>query len=146
MFFERGWMYFRSGKYQKAERDFQQALRCQAHHPWASVGLAQLQMHDQQATGVRELCEAALAGDAQCRRRALILRAEVNHQQHRFQAVKQDLDALAKLAASDAKLRVECAKLRSKYGDHVTAIDELTAVLKEAPGHYHCDSRARRLF
>lgn len=136
MFFERGWMYFRTGKYLKAERDFQHALRLQADHPWASVGLAQLQLHEHQQAGVRELCELALAGDDQCRRRALILRAELNHQQQRIRAVRQDLDSLAKLAANDAKLRVQCAKLRSNYGDHVTAIDELTAVLKEAPGHY----------
>ena len=39
LFFERGWIYFRSGKYQKAERDFNHALALDQDHPWASVGL-----------------------------------------------------------------------------------------------------------
>ncbi len=136
MFFERGWMYFRSGRYQKAERDFRQALLCQANHPWASIGMAELRLHHGQTAGVREFCQAGLEGDVECRRRALAIRADLNHQQHRFRAVKHDLDELAKLAQGTAKLLVECAKLRSNYGDHITAIDELTAVLADAPGHY----------
>ena len=125
LFFERGWIYLRCGKYQKAERDFQHALREQPHHPWASVGLAELRLHKQESNGIRELCDAGVMGDKACRRRALQIRAQLGFQTGDNAQAKQDLDQLAEMAGSVAQEVVETARLRSRLGDHVSAIDQL---------------------
>ncbi len=135
LFFERGWIYLRCGKYQKAERDFQHALREQPHHPWASVGMAELRLHQRETTGVRELCDAGVLGDKSCRRRALQIRAELNFQAGDNALAKQDLDQLAEMAGSIAQEIVETARLRSRLGDHVSAIDQLNQVLEQSPEH-----------
>ncbi len=135
MFFERGWIYFRSGKYEKAERDFNHALGQHPNHPWASIGLAELRLHDGQTGNIMELCEAAIAGDADCQRRALRIRIELNRVRGDIGSAKLDLDRLAELANNDPQEVVECCRMRSQLGDNVIAIEELTAVLEHAPGH-----------
>ena len=135
MFFERGWIYFRSGNYQKAERDFQHALNLQENHPWASVGLAELQMHDGQTSNVQDLCDAAMYGGKECQRRAVRILTEINRKTGNITAAKENLHFLAQLAESPQQ-KVECCRLRSGIGDNVIAIDELTAVLDQSPDHH----------
>ncbi len=135
MFFERGWIYFRSGNYQKAERDFQHALGLQDNHPWASVGLAELQLHDGQTANVRDLCDAAMYGGKECQRRAVRILVQVNRKTGNVVAAKENLHFLAQLAESPQQ-KVECCRLRSEIGDNVIAIDELTAVLDQSPDHH----------
>lgn len=133
IFFERGWIYLRSGKYLKAERDFQHAIQKEEQHPWAAVGLAELLLHQHETAGVRELCETALFGDTACCKRALQIRAELNFKNGDHTATKNDLDQLSKLCADEPHELVACAQLRARLGDPVAAIDQLNFVLTDAP-------------
>ncbi len=142
LFFERGWIYLRSGKHEKAERDFNHALAIQGDHPWASVGLATLQFEHGNTTTIRDLCNAAAHGDTACERTALIIRAQINQKENRFDSAQRDLDRLIELAGDDVKLLVECYRLRSDLGDHVQAIAGLTSVLEATPD-YHVASLSR---
>lgn len=146
LFFERGWIYFRSGKYQKAERDFNQALALESSHPWASVGLAKLhfqhrdlakdlsEIPDLQA--IKDLCNAGTHGDTACERAALEMRAQLNCADGHMSSAQRDLDRLIELAEDDSKRLVECCRLRSELGDHIKAIEGLTEVLDANPDHY----------
>lgn len=136
LFFERGWIYYRSGKYQKAERDFNHALGIEPNHPWASVGLARLRFEQGNLKSVRDLCNAATHGDESCERTALKIRAQLNRKDGKFDSAQRDLDRLIELAHDDTKRLVECYQLRSELGDHVKAIDGLTEVLESAPDHH----------
>ncbi len=136
MFFERGWIYFKSGKYQKAQRDFQHALKQSPGHPWASIGMAELSLHEGQTSGVKEACDAALHGPEDCQRYALRIRAALNQRQGNAAGAKRDLDQLAELAGDCPREIVECCRLRNQLGDNVTAIDELTEVLKTSPDYH----------
>ena len=136
LFFERGWIYLRCGKYQKSERDFQHAFARQEGHPWASVGLAELLLHQSETAGVRELCEFGLNGGVTCRRRALEIRAQLNHAVGNIGLAQTDLDLLEELAQDEPHELVDCARLRSKIGDQVAAIDELTRLLNQSSDHY----------
>ena len=136
LFFDRGWMYFRSGKYQKAERDFNHALTQQPHHPWASLGLAKLRFDHSIVKGVRDLCNTAAHGDENCERSALKVRAQVNRIEGNIAGAQRDLDRLIELANGDPMLLIECCRLRSELGDDVKAIDGLTSVLKAAPDQH----------
>lgn len=136
LFFERGWIYFRSGKYEKAERDFNHALAIQPDHAWASGGLAQLRFEHGDGKNIRNLCNSATHGDAACERAALKIRAKLNQKEGKVESAQHDLDRLIELAGDDSKLLVECCRLRSDLGDHVKAIDGLTEVLESAPDHH----------
>jgi len=135
LFFERGWMYLQAGQYQKAGRDFQHALKMQERHPWASVGLAELLLHDEIVSNVRELCDTGMIGGIECQRAALQRRAKLNLLMQNIGLAKQDIDQLTELAGDDPRELVECARWRGKLGDHVAAIDELNRVLAQAPNH-----------
>ena len=137
LFFERGWIYFRCGKYQKAERDFNHALKMHPTHPWASVGLAKLKFGKGNPNEVRDLCSAGAHGDATCEKAALEIRVKVNHREGNDSSAQRDLDRLHELADGDAKSIVECCRLRSQIGDHIKAIDGLSAVLESNPQHHY---------
>ena len=141
LFFERGWIYFRSGKYQKAERDFNHAIALQPDHAWASVGLAKLRFPKLQPAGpgtqdVRDLCNTATHGDAACERAALEIRAQLNQRESKYSSAQRDLDRLFELAGTDSKRLVDCCWLRSQLGDHVQAIEGLTGVLEANPDQH----------
>lgn len=145
LFFERGWIYFRSGKYQKAERDFNHALALSPSHPWASVGLARLRyqhldpskaINHEEVDAIRNLCNAGAHGDPACERAALEMRAQLNFRGGKMSSAQRDLDRLIELAGDDAKRLVECCRLRSELGDHINAIDGLTEVLESNPEHH----------
>ncbi|MDG1874313.1 MAG: tetratricopeptide repeat protein [Mariniblastus sp.] len=136
VFFERGWIYFRSGKYQKAERDFKHALSQEPAHPWASVGLARLRFDQGKFKGVRKLCGAAIQGDSACESEALEIRAQLNSREGNIASAQKDLDRLIELAGDNSKRLVECCRLRSNIGDHVKAIAGLTEVLTSNPEHH----------
>ncbi|MFK7770226.1 MAG: tetratricopeptide repeat protein [Mariniblastus sp.] len=136
LFFERGWMYFRSGKYQKAERDFNHALKQEPHHPWASLGLARLRFNHNITKGVRDLCNTATHGDENCERAALKLRSQINQLEGNVAGAQRDLNRLLELSGGDSMRLIECSRLRSELGDHVKAIGELTAVLNAAPDQH----------
>ncbi len=146
LFFERGWIYFRSGKYQKAERDFNHALAVEPSHPWSSVGLAKLLFQHQDLTlgapetkqlaSIKNLCNAGTHGDPACERAALEMRAQINFKEGRISSAHRDLDRLIELAGDDPKRLVECCRLRSELGDHVKAIDGLTEVLESNAEHH----------
>ncbi len=136
LFFERGWMYFRSGKYPKAERDFNHALTQEPNHPWASLGLAKLRFDHNITKGVRDLCNTATHGDENCERAALVVRSQINRIEGNYAGAQRDLDRLFELADKDPMLLVECCRLRSEMGDHVKAIDGLTGVLQAIPDQH----------
>ena len=136
LFFERGWIYFRSGKYQKAERDFKHALKQERTHPWASVGLAKLRFDHGKTKGVRDLCSVAAHGDEACEAFALEIRAQLSKQEGNIASAQRDLDRLIELAGQDSKRLVECCRLRSNIGDHVKAIAGLNDVLESNPEHH----------
>lgn len=136
LFFERGWIYFRSGKWQKAERDFKHALKQEPTHPWASVGLAKLRFDHGKMRGVRDLCSVAAHGDEACEAFALEIRAQLSKQEGNIASAQRDLDRLIELAGTDSKRLVECCRLRSNIGDHVKAIDGLSDVLESNPEHH----------
>ena len=136
LFFERGWIYFRTGKYEKAERDFNHALAIQGDHPWASVGLAKLRFDHGDGKNVRDLCNAGTHGDIACERMALKVRAQLNQREHKFDSAQRDLDRLIELAGDDCQLLVECCRLRTDLGDHVNAIGLLNDVLETAPDNH----------
>ncbi len=135
LFFERGWMYLKAGQYQKAGRDFQHALQLHERYPWASVGLAELLLHDEIVSNVRELCDAGMLGEIECQRAALRQRAKLNLLMQNIGLAKLDIDQLTELSGDDPRELVECARWRGKLGDHVAAIDELNCVLEKAPNH-----------
>lgn len=137
LFFERGWIYFRCGKYQKSERDFNHAIKLHPTHPWASVGLAKIRFEKGIFDEVRDLCSAGAHGDETCERAAIKIRAKVNHQQGNISSAQRDLDRLLELADGDPKRIVECCCLRSEVGDHVKAIDGLSEVLETTPDHHY---------
>ena len=137
LFFERGWIYFRCGKYEKAERDFNLALKKQPTHPWASVGLAKLRFENGSFNEVRDLCSAGAHGDETCETAALEIRVRANHHEGNISSAMRDLDRLHVLADGDLKRAVECCRLRSEIGDHVKAIDGLSEIIESNPDHHY---------
>lgn len=136
LFFERGWIYLRSGKYDKAERDFKHAISISPQHPWASVGLAKLRFQHGKLKGVIDLCNIAAHGGPECEREALSIRAQAKRIEGRISSAQRDLDRLLELAGDDSKLMVECCRLTSELGDDVKAIERLSDVLERDPDHY----------
>lgn len=137
LFFERGWIYYRCGKYEKAERDFNHALKKHPTHAWASVGLAKLRFENGSFNEVRDLCSVGAHGDETCETAALEIRVRANHHEGKISSAQRDLDRLRVLADGDAKRTVECCRLRSEIGDHVNAIDGLSEVIESSPDHHY---------
>lgn len=135
LFFERGWVYLKAGQYKKAERDFRHALKLHPRHPEASVGMAELRLHDNKSDGVRELCDAGLTGRPSTQQRALRQRVRLNQRKGNIGLARTDVDQLARLADDKIRERVAVAHLRNSLGDQVAAIDELNLVLDEQPNH-----------
>jgi tetratricopeptide (TPR) repeat protein len=142
IFFERGWVYYRSGKYDKAERDFKQALSVQENHPWASAGMAELIFSNKSPSGkyspartveVFQLCNNAMLGSSGCKRNALPIRAQIYRFKGDLDRALADLNELSELSANDPELTVLCCRLRVDAGDYMVAIDELTKLLNENP-------------
>ena len=141
LFFERGWIYFRSGKYQKSERDFNHAISITPDHSWASVGLAKLRFSKLHSSAtniqeIRDLCNTATHGDPACERAALEIRAHLNQSAGKYSSAQRDLDRLFELAGEDSKRLVNCCRLRSDLGDHVGAIKGLSGVLEANPDQH----------
>ncbi len=137
LFFERGWIYFRCGKYEKAERDFKLALKKEPTHPWASVGLAKLRFENGNFNEVRDLCSAGAHGDETCETAALEIRVRANHHEGQISSAQRDLDRLHILANGDPTRTVETCRLRNEIGDHVRAIDGLSEVIESNPDHHY---------
>lgn len=137
LFFERGWIYIRCGKFEKAERDFNFALEREPTHPWASVGLAKLRFENGSFGEVRDLCSTGAHGDEACETAALEIRVRVNHHEGNISSARRDLDRLHVLADGDPKRTVECCRLRNEIGDHVKAINDLSETIVSNPDlHY----------
>jgi tetratricopeptide (TPR) repeat protein len=136
LFFERGWIYLRSAKYQKAERDFNHAIAIQPKHPWASVGLAMLRVQHGNDEGIIDLCSVGAHGDPDCERQALQIRAHAKRKAGRIASAQRDLDRLIELAGDDSQQMVECCRLSSELGNHVKAIERISTVLETDKEHY----------
>lgn len=141
LFFDRGWIYFRCGNYAKAERDFKLATNQEPAHPWASVGLAKLMFEQSKSPLSRlpeviDLASAGTHGDQACERNALAIRAQAKIKLGRIGSAQRDLGRLIDLADHEPRRLVECCRLLGQLGDHVKAIDGLTAVLADSPQHH----------
>ena len=156
LFFSRGWVYFRCGKYENAFRDFQLAIKLEPDHPWAWTGMAKLwcvktinlrQYFEDNSSGVELVvpvpdgpeevirwCGRGDQGDLECRREALKIRARLHRQLGNVDAEANDLRTLLDLAGDDPDARVTCCELWFELGLTMPAVTELNQVLKGSPG------------
>jgi len=159
LFFERGWVFLRTGKAEKARQDFQAALEIDPIHAWASTGMAKLLLKDSRllsrlrrasrrrklqrdngrlddlSTEAIMLCSLGAAKTAAhaCQSEALTIRARLYHNMGKPDRANRDLSRLTKRAGEDPELIVECCQLRFELADYMSAVTQLTAVLKENP-------------
>ena len=158
LFFSRGWVYLRCGKYIKAFRDFQLAIKLQPDHPWAWTGMAKLwtDQHidgetfdrsgstDQTAdlpvarpegdTDVIYWCSRGEQGEANCRREALKMRSRLYRSAGKLDAAQKDLHMLVEMAGDNPDALVACCELRYEMGQTMPAVTELNRILKNHPG------------
>lgn len=161
LFFERGWIYLRTGKYDKARQDFRAALEINPLHAWASTGVAKLLLKDsrllsrlrrssrrrklQRDSGKLDdlsreaimLCSlgAAKTASLPCQREALTIRARLHHHMGKPDLANRDLRRLTRRAAEDPEKVVECCQLRFELADYMAAVTQLTALVKENPNY-----------
>lgn len=155
LFFARGWVYLRCGKYDKAFRDFQLAIKLEPDHPWAWTGMAKL-WTDKHITGstfdkldqatdlvvvkpgddddVIRWCSRGDQGQADCRRAALKMRSRLYRKAGKLDAAKKDLQTLVDMAGDEPDALVACCELRFEMGQTMPAVTELNEVLKSHPG------------
>ena len=158
LFFSRGWVYLRCGKYDKAFRDFQLAIKLEPDHPWAWTGMAKLwtdrridgQTFDQYKSSVKTTdlpvskpsndaevihwCSRGVEGDANCRREALKMRSRLYRSGGKLDAAQKDLQTLVKMAGDEPDALVACCELRYEMGQTMPAVTELNCILKNNPG------------
>lgn len=135
MFFDRGWIYFRSANYAKAERDFALALELNPDHAWASIGLAQTKYATEKLDAnllrtILELCRIVDDQPRKCQLAAIRLRAKANHQFGHLARAAKDLKHFRELASDDADMIIECGELRQQLGDHVAAIGDFSEAME----------------
>ena len=161
MFFERGWIYLRTGKYDKVRQDFHESLEIDPLHAWASTGMAKLLLKDSRLLSrlrrasrrrqlqrdggelddltdeVITLCSlgAAKTAPLACQREALTIRAKLYHHMGKPDRANRDLGGLTRRAADDPEKNVECCQLRFELADYMAAVTQLTAILKENPSY-----------
>ena len=135
-FYDRGWIYFLCGKYDKAERDFLKAIELQPKHPRASLGLAKMRFRSNKLDQVESLCKSALRGDTECKLHAAQMLARVQHLKQDPAGVTASLNTIRKLAGNDSALLAQCGKLRHELGDHVEAINDFTQSISKDPDNY----------
>ena len=152
LFFSRGWVYLRCGKYDKAFRDFQLAIKLEPDHPWAWTGMAKLwtdrhidgNTFDQSAdlpvtkpdndTDVIHWCSRGEQGEADCRREALKMRSRLYRSVGKLDAAQKDLQTLVEMAGDSPDALVACCELRYEMGQTMPAVTELNRILKNNPG------------
>jgi len=154
LFFSRGWVYLRCGKYDKSFRDFQLAIKLERGHPWAWTGMAKLwteghidkstfdkfdsqtevaaTLPDDDADIIR-WCSRGEQGDADCRRVALQMRSRLYRATGKLDAAKKDLQTLEDMAGDDPDALVACCELRFEMGQTMPAVTQLNQVLKANP-------------
>ncbi len=154
LFFSRGWVYLRCGKYDKSFRDFQLAIKLERDHPWAWTGLAKLwtEEHIDAATfekidqnievavpppnddsDIIRWCSRGEHGDVNCRREALQMRSRLYRDAGKLDAAKKDLQTLVDMAGDDPDALVACCELRFEMGQAMPAVTQLNQVLKAHP-------------
>ena len=129
LFTERGWVYYRCSMAAKAERDFKQALAKDSEHAWASLGLALVHREAGVFQHLSKLLESALTGDLECQRIALRNCAELHFESGDLTAANKDLKRLTLLANDDPQAIVEVCRLRSRLGDNIQAIEQLSNLI-----------------
>jgi tetratricopeptide (TPR) repeat protein len=130
---ERGWMSLRMNRFDKAQADFDQALKLQPGHSWASLGLAKLILRTeglQVKRHVFQLCDDALAGDPDCRWLAQTVLARLHSKFGDNYQAKKVLQDLARHSADNSLKLASCAQLMMNVGDHVSAIDIWNQILE----------------
>ncbi len=161
MFFERGWINLKTGKYDKAGEDFDEALDIDPLHAWAATGMAKLLLKDSRllsrlrrasrrrklqrdsgklddlSSEVIILCSlgAAKTASLPCQREALTIRARLYHHIGKPDRANRDLRRLMRRADGDPEKIVQCSQLRFELADYMAAVTELTAVLKKDPSY-----------
>ena len=139
LLFDRGWMFYRLDNPSKAVRDFQQALKLNPEHPWASAALAKLSDESDQSAlkmsdeSLHQLCHLALQGDNECQRIALSVLARVYFRQHRVNDIADCVARLQKLANGDPDLLLSVAALQYELDDPISAAEILTKLLAKNP-------------
>ena len=155
LFFSRGWVYLRCGKYDKAFRDFQLAIKLEPDHPWAWTGLAKLWTDrridgdtfeksgqtpelpvtkPESNTDVIRWCGRGEHGQADCRREALKMRSRLYRSEGKLDAAQKDLQTLVEMAGDNPDALVACCELRYEMGQTMPAVTELNRILKNHPG------------
>ena len=154
LFFSRGWVYLRCGKYDKAFRDFQLAIKLEPDHPWAWTGMAKLWTHqhidaetfDQSAQSadlivtkprgdadIIHWCSRGEHGEDDCRREALKMRSRLYRSEGKLDAAQKDLHSLVEMAGDKPDALVSCCELRYEMGQTMPAVTELNRILKSHP-------------
>ena len=154
LFFSRGWVYLRCGKYDKSFRDFQLAIKLERDHPWAWTGLAKLWTEghvDAEAFGkidqnievvvpppnddadIIRWCSRGEHGEGNCRREALQIRSRLYRAAGELDAAKKDLQTLVDMAGDDPDALVACCELQFEMGQAMPAVTQLNQVLKAHP-------------
>ena len=161
LFFERGWIYLRSGKLDKAKRDFLQAQAIDPEHAWASVGMARLLLEDSKVQSCLRrsrhrqrrnveagpmdnrlveligLCNVGAQKSAsdQCRWEALSIRSRLYRDVGELDQANRDLAKLTSRAAEDPEKIVACCQLRYDMADYMDAVTDLTDLLIRQPNY-----------
>ena len=154
LFFSRGWVYLRCGKYDKSFRDFQLAIKLERDHPWAWTGMAKLwtqglidestfDKFDQDIevtvpppnddSDIIRWCSRGEHGEVNCRREALQMRSRLYRAAGKLDAAKKDLQTLVDIAGDDPDALVACCELRFEIGQTMPAVTQLNQVLKAHP-------------
>ena len=134
LFFDRGWVYFQSGRKTKAARDFQHALSKQPGHTQASLGMAGLQLDAGKAAEALQLVEGVIEqADKKTLIDALMIRTRANQKLGNSRQVTSDLNQLKALAEADVHRLLEIGKLRLSLGENARTVSDMTALLKRAP-------------
>jgi tetratricopeptide (TPR) repeat protein len=131
--FELGWISFRMNKFEKAHQDFNQALKLQPGHPWASVGLGNLYLKRDEFKRLGQvlpLCDDGLTGDTACRWQARSIRAQLHAMRGDLVRAKHDLQDLVSQSSDDVLSLARSAELIMQQNDHVSAIDVWNQILE----------------
>ena len=160
-FFERGWIYLRSGKLEKAKRDFLLVQKIEPEHAWTSVGLARLLFKDSKVQSrlrrsrlrqkrnkeagslddrLAEIIRLSSIGakkhaSEQCQWEALSIRARLYRDIGELDLANRDLARLTVRAADDPEKIVACCQLRYGMEDYMDAVTDLTDLLTKQPNY-----------
>ncbi len=147
MFFERGWIYYRLDRYDRAARDFKLALDQDPKHPPAALGMAKTRLGEKAAAReeldrdemqeIIRLCDLAFRStDPEWQFDALKIRAKAKYAFGHYARAAKDMTILREKCAGDAGRLIQCGTLRQQLQQHVEAISDFSDAIETDPHNY----------